>query len=116
MMNFFVLLLIGYSCEKYVYEVEEIDPNEDISFQEDIIPIFNSKCARCHNADNVLDLSEEVAYNSLFNGNYISDDPVNNPEESIIYSTLQDGAHAAYASDTDKQKLLNWISQGAENN
>lgn len=108
---FLFLLLIAaiVSCEKVTLEQPEF--NETVSFQEDIIPIFESKCVTCHDGTTDPDLRSENAYQELTSDGFVN---IQNPEESELYTTLR-GSHDARATELEKQKILAWIKQGAEN-
>jgi hypothetical protein len=93
---------------------------QEISFAQDIIPIFNQSCndSGCHNnGGRAPDLSPENAFDALTNGGYI--DTVA-PENSELYLWMIgdkgapmpiSGSDASYNS-----TVLTWISQGALNN
>lgn len=111
----FSLVFLVFSCEKYSYEPPSLNPDEEISFQSDIIPIFKNNCVGCHGGSISPDLRAGNAYESLMDG-YISSDPENDPESSEIYQKLQESSHSARASEIEKLKILSWIRQGAQNN
>jgi hypothetical protein len=98
-------------------EVPVIDPDgQDISFAEQILPIFNSgdNCTACHNGSQMPDLREGNAYSSLNSTRYINK---TSPEESRIYATPHpDGGHYKKYTATQAALVLVWIQQGAKNN
>jgi hypothetical protein len=99
------------SCEKYSFKVETVDPGTQMLFQTDIQPIFTANCILCHNATRNPDLRTGNSYTSLSTGGYIT--PAN--ETCRLYSQLNSG-HQSALSETDRQKILLWIKQGAKNN
>ncbi|MDP3444701.1 MAG: hypothetical protein Q8T08_17735 [Ignavibacteria bacterium] len=125
--TFFSILLLIFvlalqSC-KYDYVVPEppiiIDPEEPISFAQEIAPMFsanNQQCTSCHKTGGTSpDLSAANAYASIVPTRVNLTDP----ETSIIYW------HAHPASTTHVWKKLSqnevdlmlvWIQQGAKNN
>jgi hypothetical protein len=113
-----VLLLIaafeGFSsCEKYSFAPPAVDPNQNLHFQADIQPIFNSNCVDCHGANRTPDLRNGKSYLSLTKGKFITPPG----ETSKLYhqmSTKSD--HIAKSTDGEKLKVLFWINQGALNN
>lgn len=110
------LLIFAFACEKYSFDPPAVDPNEEISFQEVLIPIFESKCAGCHNGSVPPDLRPGRAYESLTRtARYITDDPENKAEESLIYTKLEEG-HAPSISQVELLQILYWVQQGANNN
>ena len=105
------LFLIGgaYSCEKVILEPEEF--NETVSFQDDIIPIFNDKCVACHNGGRAPDLRPDQAFDALTSNGYVN---TQDPEMSELYTILFE-SHSTRATPLEKQKILAWIKQGANN-
>jgi hypothetical protein len=114
----FISSLILTSCEKFSFDLPKADPGKTYSFQTDIQPIFTSKCIVCHGSGkNQPTLDAGSAYNSLTTGGYISSDPVNSPETSILYKQITTGSgHTSILNDLQKQSILEWIRQGALNN
>jgi hypothetical protein len=116
----FVLGLMLASC--YYDQVVPFDPPIDVgevSFANDIIPIFNKDCniSGCHNGGVAPDLRPANAYNALINGAYID---AGNPEGSELYKWMRgdrstpmplSGPNVTYNA-----KVLAWIKQGALNN
>ena len=123
-----VLLIVGMTSGCYYDEViydpatYEEDPNggDLVSFNENILPIFNAGCnaSGCHaSGEEVPDLTANNAYNALINGGYIDTD---NPKQSELYRWVNGaGAVDMPITGTDPDivnKILSWIQQGAENN
>jgi len=97
------------SCEKNVIDPIVIDPGVQISFQNDVKPILDSKCKSCHNG-----YKFSPTYQSIVDAGYIN---TANPESSILYDFgFMDASHIARSNDVEKQKVLLWIQQGALNN
>lgn len=111
----FLAVLLFASCEYDTIEEEQIviPPSQEISFSQDIAPIFTSNCISCHDGGIKPDLRASNAFASLTNGNYLN---VTTPEESKIYKVLLSGSHSTRASATEKQLILEWITRGANNN
>jgi hypothetical protein len=109
----FSFSFIVLSCEKYQYSTPTVDPDEDVSFKDDILTfIEDQNCAACHPAASPPDLTEGNVYESLMDG-YVD---TANPEQSKIYTQFE-GGHVGYnTSSVEILKILNWIKQGAENN
>ncbi len=110
---FFVFVLISFlfSCEKVTLEPESFDFNQPVSFQDDVVPIFEEKCVACHNGSREPDLRTDDAYQTLIEDNYIN---MSDPEMSEIYTILL-GSHDSRATDLEKNTILAWIKQGADN-
>jgi hypothetical protein len=115
MTAFIVIAAIGglASCEKYTFKPEVINTVDTVHFKTEIQPIFNAKCVSCHTSIRKPDLREGYSYNSLTTGGF-----VNKPgESSILYLQMTTvSTHIPRSSDTEKQKVLIWINQGAKNN
>lgn len=109
---FFLIVGFIYSCEKVTLEPPVIDLTDTVYFQQEIIPIFESKCVGCHNGSRDPDLRAENAYESLSTGGYIN---IAEPEKSELYEKLL-GTHNTRATELEKGTILAWIEQGAENN
>lgn len=118
MVGFLVTLV--FSCKYDDALPPEPDPGIQISFANDIIPIFNASCnsSGCHNgAGPSPDLREAVAYESLFGGSLID---TLHPDQSELYLWMSgqrglpmpvEGVNASYVA-----TVLQWIDQGALNN
>lgn len=105
-------IILFSSCEKYVYQVEIVNPVDTVHFQTQIQPIFTSNCIGCHGATRDPDLRAGNSYEALTVGGY-----VNPPAEtSVIVQQLSSGSHSSYLIDAEKQLILIWIQQGANNN
>ncbi len=105
-------MLLFSSCEKYVYQLETVDPEEPVLFQTQIQPIFSNNCINCHKGSRNPDLRDGNSYSSLTTGGY-----VNLPAASSeLYSQVISSSHASFTLDAEKQLILIWIGQGALNN
>ena len=83
----FALMICFSQCTWHEIPDEPIDV-QDVSFEMDIIPIFNASCntVGCHNTGGIApDLSEGNAYESLTDGNYYN---VDSPEDSELYQWM----------------------------
>jgi len=115
---FFISVLI--SCEYEFIEVAQPtppDPEDTISFTEQIEPIFvSSSCTNCHSGALPLDLSTGNAYNSIIdNGVVIAGDP--EASKLYYYPHPVTGSHnTKYSSTDDTDLIYAWIFQGALDN
>ena len=113
---FFVAMIAITACEYETIEIDELDPDEVLSFSGDIIPIFEKSCTSCHRPGSTSpDLTADNAYNSIV-PNLID---LENPENSTIYNTPNpsSGGHAFQKyTQAEAAQVLQWIKQGAENN
>ena len=121
----FLVVVLGFalaSCEYAFIAPEELPPIDggngvEVSFANDVLPIFTNRCASCHKSGGPEpNLTESVAYQSINKSRYINRD---NPEASFIYSYVAPGSsehtHRLYTA-AQAQYVLVWIQQGAENN
>ena len=113
-----VILLVaaaGFtSCEKFDVKPIPFDATATWHFQADIQPIFNSNCVTCHNGTKQFpDLRDGKSYQALTKGGYVTLPG----ETSRLYRHMTTNSeHIPRSTDTEKQKVLNWINQGALNN
>jgi len=106
-----ILIALATGCEKYIILPPVIE--EGISYSEQVQPIFNDKCVNCHSGNQKPDLRPEESYGYLMDNGYVD---TLNPESSKIYTKLQSGAHASRATEEEKLTILQWVTEGAENN
>lgn len=109
------LALFCFSCYYNEFPEEEeiiIDPEEEISFANDIIPIFEAyNCVECHNGSLNPDLRPGNEYNSLV-PDYVT---AGNPLDSKLYTTLAIDNHRGLDA-SELAYIEEWIDRGAENN
>ncbi len=118
---FLTSILGGCTYETGVITNEiDIDTTVVVSFSQEIMPLFEEKCgdASCHGIAGVAPiLTENVAYEELWQGNYID---TLKPEDSELYQWMISNRALDMplaGPDWDLNALvLNWITQGAENN
>jgi hypothetical protein len=105
-------IVLFSSCEKYTYVIETVNPVDTVYFQAQIQPIFTDNCITCHHGTRNPDLRDGYSYESLTTGGY-----VNQPAEtSRLYLQVTSSSHTPYTLPTEKQLILIWIQQGAQNN
>lgn len=96
--------------------VDPDGPPQFVSYKTDLAPLFNSKCALsgCHvsgahkpympTADSYLQITTGGFVNTLV------------PKESILYKKINGEMKEYIPSATDRQKVYDWIRNGAPNN
>jgi hypothetical protein len=109
---FFLLFLAA--CEKVVFEPVVI-PNEDVSYLNDIQPIFTEKCVSCHPPTKDLDLRDSYSYDELV-PDFVTVSDSADPRGSVLYKKITGTSHNPKTTDIEKQKIEKWISQGVPNN
>jgi hypothetical protein len=91
-------------------------PPQAVSYKNELAPMFNSNCALsgCHvTGGHKPYLTTDVSYQQLVNGGYVN---TSIPKESILYKMVN-GEMAQYLPSPDyKQKIYDWIRNGAPNN
>lgn len=115
----FSLALLLSSCEwEQLEPIEEVP--ENISFTNDIMPIFDRSCnmGGCHPAGGIPpDLSPENAYLNLMSLQMVD---TTNVEESILYVRMIDTRAPmppeGLLSEYETLLVKTWIAEGAKNN
>ncbi len=132
MKKFFVLFLLGsmfliQSCSKEAGPVEPEDATTQVSFANDVQPIFDNNCVSCHPSSGNLDLRPGQSYNQLVNVSASGYNALRvkpgDPEASVLYKKI-DGSGTfgsnmplgGQLSAADIQTIKTWIEQGAQNN
>ncbi len=106
------------SFPQYPDEIDPPEVPEDISYKDQIMPLWEGECVACHRGNTPPDLRPENSYNSLLNG-FV--DP-GDSENSILYISLIHGAGVSPMPTTDRwpvektSLVKGWIDQGAKNN
>lgn len=118
---FLILILFSVFASSCKYDFilpEVVVPVTDVSFAEDVAPIFSNgdKCTACHNpGETAPDLTTANAYAQI-RTNYVNTAA---PEESVIYSypspTTNTHMRRKYTA-SEAALILQWIEEGAENN
>ncbi len=112
-----MLSLGASSCYKDVIlpKVASTQPPQFVSFSNDLQPIFTANCALsgCHVAGAQLPyLTPDVAYSQLTSG-YVN---TVLPAQSTLYLMINGEMSVHIPSATDRQKVYDWIRNGAPNN
>ena len=120
-----LLLVLGtsFSCKKKkTSTTSDCQVVENVSFQKDIVPIFEAHCVSCHstkNASGNLNLEASVAYKSLSDPKSGYLDTIN-PTYSLIYASMISISNPMPPNGKlDKcttDLILKWIQQKAKNN
>ncbi|MCB0551619.1 MAG: cytochrome c [Phaeodactylibacter sp.] len=104
-----------------VIEPPDIDTTVQVSFAEEIIPLFNQSCnfSGCHNTGGAApDLTPANAYEALINGSYINTETPGDSE--LMQWLLGNGGRQVMPingkDDEIVSKVLTWITQGAKDN
>lgn len=115
--------LLGFNlagCYKDVILPEAaIDPDgppQPVSYKTDLAPLFNSSCALagCHvSGAHKPYMATDISYIQIVNGGFINTIV---PKSSILYNEINGAMKEYIPSATDRQKVYDWIRNGAPNN
>jgi hypothetical protein len=114
-----LLLLFGLTLFQSCYYDVVIEAEETTTqtpgFSGNVMPILKSTCATCHDGTATLpDLRDANAYKSIIQGNYVS---VSDPENSALIQKIRSGHPYANAlTESEIQRIVGWIKEGAPNN
>jgi hypothetical protein len=114
-------VLVSFSsCYKDVILPEAlVDPDgppQAVSYNADLKPVFNTKCALagCHASGNHKPfMNADISYNQIVNGGFVD---VNIPKSSLLYQKINGEMKEFIPSASDRQKVYDWIRTGALNN
>jgi hypothetical protein len=91
-------------------------PPQQVSFKTELAPLFNTKCteAGCHvNGSHKPYMTIDVSYSQIVNGGFVN---TGLPKESTLYKMINGEMSQYIPSSADKQKVYDWIRNGAPNN
>ncbi len=118
-----LLLTIGIAlagCYKDIIKpdlAEDPDgPPKQVSFKTELAPLFSANCAKagCHvSGAHKPYLSTDISYQQIVNGGFVN---LALPKESILYKNIYGEMAEHIPSKADKQKVYDWIRNGAPNN
>lgn len=114
-----VMLLFLQSCYYEELPSDEGPLPTNISYSQDVQGIFNLHCVSCHNGGAIpLNLTSGNSFNELINGGYVI--PSNANSSNLVQSLRGDGQALmppnGSISNTDINKVIQWINEGALNN
>ena len=95
----------------FTWNFSTVAVSTGMSFASDVIPVLG-QCNNCHKHPWTTSSVASAYYTNLVSGGYIN---TTNPTSSLIYTKLS-GGHASSISNTDRNKILTWIKEGALNN
>lgn len=108
------------SCYKDIIKPDlPKDPNappQQVSFSTELKPLFNASCteAGCHvSGAHHPYLTSDVSYQQIVNGGYVN---LALPSQSILIKMINGDMQQYIPSADNRQKVLDWIRNGAPNN
>lgn len=116
-----LLVIIGLSgCYKDIVipqlASDPDGPPQPVSFSNELKPLFAAKCtdAGCHvTGAHKPYLTPDISYTQIVNGGFVN---LALPKESILYKNIYGEMSQYISSSADKQKVYDWIRNGAPNN
>ncbi len=116
-----LIIGIGFSgCYKDIIKPDlPKDPNappKQVSFSNELKPLFSAKCTDvgCHvSGAHKPYLTADVSYQQIVNGGYVN---LALPNQSILYKKINGEMQQYIPSADDRQKVFDWIRNGAPNN
>ena len=114
-------MVIGFaSCYKDIIKPDLADDPEgtpkQVSFKNELAPLFNTSCALagCHvSGAHKPYLTTDISYLQIVNGGFVN---LALPKESTLYKNIYGEMAEHIPSKADKQKVYDWIRNGAPNN
>jgi hypothetical protein len=91
-------------------------PPQAVSYNTDLKPLFNSSCALsgCHvSGAHKPYMTADVSYLQIVNGGFVN---TIIPKESILYLKINGDMKEYIPSAANRQKVYDWIRNGAPNN
>lgn len=108
--------LLYSGCYKDVISPEIEYAPQNVSFSNELAPLFAAKCTDvgCHVAGGKIPYLDDVktSFKNIVGGNYIN---TVFPKESNFYKYVY-GEMSQYTTKEEKQKIYDWIRNGARNN
>lgn len=107
------------SCYNDTFPEDDGPAPVDVSYSQDIQPMWNSDCVSCHQGGLAPDLRAENSYDSLLNGGYVIPE---NADNSVLYHSLLGSNGVSLMPPgsmwpaSSIQKVESWINEGAKNN
>ncbi len=95
------------------------DPNappKQVSFANELRPLFNTSCATagCHvSGAHKPYLTPDISYQQIVNGGYVN---LSLPSQSVLHIKLNGDMSQYMPSADNRQKVFDWIRNGAPNN
>ncbi len=96
-----------------------VDPDglpQQVSYKTDLAPLFNASCALsgCHSVGAHRPyMPADISYQQIVNGGFVN---IVLPKQSILYLKINGEMREYIPSASDRQKVYDWIRNGAPNN
>ena len=108
------------SCYKDVILPEAtLDPDgppQAVSFKTELAPLFNTNCALsgCHiDGAHKPYMTTDISFQQIINGGFVN---TSVPKASILYIQINGDMREHIPNASDRQKVYDWIRNGAPNN
>jgi hypothetical protein len=96
----------------YSWSFTTIETPVLLSFASDVVPVLNL-CNNCHTHPWTTSSNASTFYTNLVNGGYVNP---SSPTTGKIYTKISGGHPGSGISTADKNKILDWMTQGSINN
>lgn len=124
LLTYFGLMLVAgmvfESCYKDIIKPDlPKDPNappQQVSFKNELAPLFSANCTDvgCHvTGGHHPYMTPDVSFQEIVNGGFVN---TTVPKESILYKQINGDMGTHMPSLSDRQKVYDWIRNGAPNN
>lgn len=118
--SFFTVSLVMVGCYKDI-DIPATAPNPEgppqaVNYSAELAPLFNSNCAKagCHvSGGHHPYMNTDISYNEIINGGFVN---TIIPKESILYIMINSDMKEFIPNASDRQKVYDWIRNGAPNN
>ena len=126
--SFLILTSLSfYNCSKDKGPVDDSQSTGNVSFTNDVQPVFDQYCTSCHPSSGNLDLTAANSYNQLVNVDasaYSAKRVIaGDPEQSVLYKKIDNsgtyGSNMPLGSSLSASQInmiKQWIEEGAKNN
>jgi hypothetical protein len=108
------------ATETPIVATEPPASNDGVSFANDVLPIFQATCIKCHGGDEIKEGLNLTTYDGVIAGSF--NGPVIHPgdsNDSYLVQQVIDGEmpkRGTKLSDEQIQIITDWVNQGALNN
>ncbi|MHB1279545.1 MAG: hypothetical protein ACYC1Q_14245 [Bacteroidia bacterium] len=118
-LSVFVLITLSGCYKDVIMPDVALDPDgppQAVSFSTDLAPLFDASCTDvgCHvSGSHKPYLTIDASYTQIVNGGYVNTEI---PKQSKLYIMINGEMREYMPSAADRQKVYDWIRNGAPNN
>ena len=94
--------------------ISDTSKTTTVSFSQDLQPILDAECVRCHGKGSNFDCTASASYNTIVNGGFVDS---NDPENSKFFKVKSLPGHPDdYLLPEEHDLFVTWMKEGAKNN